>query len=52
MNTANAEVAIPLPVYELEDGLVFRVTLPVEFLSREETLKQYALWRNLGRKTG
>jgi hypothetical protein len=34
-----------IPVYELDDGKTSRITRPVEFLSRDETLKQYALWR-------
>jgi hypothetical protein len=34
-----------IPVFELDDGKTSRITRPVEFLSRDETLKQYALWR-------
>jgi hypothetical protein len=34
-----------IPVYELGNGRILRVTEPVRFLSREETLKQYAFWR-------
>ena len=34
-----------LTVYELANGKIVKTTTPVKFLSREETLKQYALWR-------
>jgi len=37
-------------VYELDNGKIYRIITPVEFLSREETLKQYALWRTTGTK--
>ena len=37
-----------IPVYQLDDGKVRRITMPVEFLSREDTVKQYALWRTAG----
>jgi len=36
-----------IPVYELEDEGILRITEPVAFLSREETLKRYTLWRAL-----
>lgn len=42
----NHALAESIPVYELFDGGVFRVFRPVRFLSRDETLKQYTLWRN------
>jgi hypothetical protein len=35
-----------IPVCELQNERIFRIEFPVEFLSREETLKQYALWRS------
>jgi hypothetical protein len=34
-----------LTVYELVNGKIVKTTTPVKFLSREETLKKYALWR-------
>jgi hypothetical protein len=42
----NHALAKSIPVYELFDGSVFRVSRPVSFLSRDETLKRYVLWRN------
>jgi len=42
-----------IPVYELEGGKIFRIDWPVEFLSREDTLKKYAQWRvGLSTRTG
>jgi hypothetical protein len=41
----NHALATNVPVYELDYGNVWRITTPVEFLSREETLKQYNLWQ-------
>ena len=38
-----------IPVYELDDDRIWSITRPVEFLSREDTIKQYALWRTAGR---
>jgi hypothetical protein len=42
----NHALARRIPVYELGDGEVSQVAAGVEFLSREETLAQYTLWRN------
>ena len=44
----NHALARLIRVYELDDGRVWRVIAPVEFLSREDTVKQYALWRTAG----
>jgi hypothetical protein len=41
-----------IPVYELGDGKVSQVAARVEFLSREETLAQYTLWRNSPGRSG
>jgi hypothetical protein len=34
-----------IPVYELGSEKILKITRPVMSLSREETLKQYSLWR-------
>jgi len=34
-----------IPVYELGYEKILKITGPVTFLSREETLRQYSLWR-------
>ena len=40
----NHALAASAMVYELDNGKISKVCRPVEFLSREETLKLYALW--------
>ena len=41
-----------LPVYQLENGRVARITRSVQFLSREETIKQYNAWRSARHPAG
>jgi len=41
----NHALATNVTVYEFGNEKVSKISRPVEFLSREETLKQYALWR-------
>ncbi len=41
----NHALAKFIPVYELGEGKVWSVTQPVQFLSREDTIKQYSKWR-------
>ncbi len=43
----NHALARCIPVYELGNGKILKVDEPVTFLSREETLNQYSLWRTL-----
>jgi hypothetical protein len=43
----NHALARPLPVHELRQGKMVSVTNPVQFMTREETLKQFEFWRTV-----
>jgi hypothetical protein len=41
----NHALARPIPVHELSHGKMMSVSNPVQFMTREETLKQFEFWR-------
>ena len=43
----NHALARPIPVHELSYDKMVSVTRPVEFLTREETLKHFDFWRTV-----
>ncbi|MDA4112501.1 MAG: hypothetical protein OK474_00440 [Thaumarchaeota archaeon] len=55
LNTVTAGVGLevnhaltrPIPVHELYHGNMVKVATPVQFLTREETLKHFEFWRTV-----
>jgi|GEM_PF-1206067 hypothetical protein len=43
----NHVLARPIPVHELSHGKMVGVAKPVQFMTREETLKQFEFWRTV-----
>lgn len=41
----NHAIKKKIPVHELKDGKLKKVTKPVKYLSREETVRLYRIWR-------